>query len=363
MSTSPDAISALNLVSDLQGRFVRGLEKVASDNDDALRFESTEWLRDSGVHGGGNRCAAPVCAFFDRASVNVSQVHYEDLPEKKLGSATAISTIIHPKNPHAPSVHIHISWTEMKDGTGHWRIMGDLNPSIVHDEYRDDFSRIMREAAPLQYEEASAQGDRYFFIPALNRHRGVTHFYLESYCTDDAEVDRELAGVFGRAVIDGYLEILSRVSRDYPGFDEADRSAQLAYHTLYLFQVLTLDRGTTSGLLVHDENDLGIMGSLPSQVDREMLASWKEKVERPQQTLVEELLGAIPEEGIVAVTDAVKLSLAKAVRDHYRRDPDSLSLQASGNVIPPTVDKHQERESIDSSWGGYLLSAIIDASA
>jgi len=340
MSSSPRAIDTLKLVSNLQSRFVQDLEKVSSENGNAVRFALMKWLRDSGTHGGGNRYVAPECEFFDRASVNVSQIYYEDLPEKKLKSATALSTIIHPKNPHSPSVHIHISWTEMKDGTGYWRIMADLNPSVVHEEYRDEFISLMQEAAPLQYEEASAQGDRYFFIPALNRHRGVTHFYLESYCSDDPIADRKLAEVFGKAVIDGYLDILRKASNDYPDFDEAARSEQLAYHTLYLFQVLTLDRGTTSGLLVHDQNDIGIMGSLPSHVNRELLATWKGEVEKPQQSLVQGLLEAIPEGIIVAVTDAVKLSLAKAVRDHYKKNPETLSFQASGNVIPPTVDNH-----------------------
>ena len=202
-------------------------------------------------------------------------------------------------------------------------------------------SSSCRKQPPLQYEEAAAQGDRYFFIPALKRHRGVSHFYLESYCTDDPGADRELAVVFGKIIIDGYLGILGKSSNDFPDYDETDRSEQLAYHTLYLFQVLTLDRGTTSGLLVHDQNDLGIMGSLPSHVDRDLLATWKEKVEKPQQPLVQELLGALPEGNMVAVTDAVKLDLAKAVRDYYKRNPESLSYQASGNVVPPTVDNHR----------------------
>ncbi len=341
MSTSPRAIDALELASSLQSRFVQGLEKVACENGEAGSFALTEWLRDSGSHGGGNRYTAFGDVFYNRASVNVSQIHYEDLPDKKLGSATAISTIIHPKNPHSPSVHIHISWTEMKDGAGYWRIMADLNPSVMHEQYRDEFINLMQEAAPLQYGEASAQGDRYFFIPALNRHRGVAHFYLESYRSDDPLADRELAKVFGEAVIDGYLGILRKASHDYPDFDGADRAAQLAYHTLYLFQVLTLDRGTTSGLLVHDQNDLGIMGSLPSHVDRKLLATWKEKVAKPQQALVQGLIDTMPEGGVVAVTDAVKLELAKAVRAHYRNNPEALSFQASGNVIPPTVDNHR----------------------
>ena len=111
---SPSAAEALELVAKLQARFVEGLERVSSACGQNVGFEESEWLRDTGQHGGGNRYTVSESDLFNRASVNVSQVHYDDLPEKKLGSATAISTIIHPQNPHAPSVHIHISWTEMK---------------------------------------------------------------------------------------------------------------------------------------------------------------------------------------------------------------------------------------------------------
>ena len=33
---------------------------------------------------------------------------------------------------------------EMKDGTGYWRIMADLNPSVVHQEYREEFINLER---------------------------------------------------------------------------------------------------------------------------------------------------------------------------------------------------------------------------
>ena len=116
---------------------------------------------------------------------------------------------------------------------------------------------------------------------------------------------------------------------------------QLAYHTLYLFQVLTLDRGTTSGLLVHDQNDLGIMGSLPARVDRDLLASWQAKVESPQDDLVGALVDALPDESPSSVSDAVKIALAQTVREHYQKNPEALAMQASGNVIAPTVDNHR----------------------
>ncbi|MGB2402533.1 MAG: coproporphyrinogen III oxidase [Akkermansiaceae bacterium] len=343
---SPSAADALELVSMLQARFVRGLEQLSSACGHDVSFENAEWLRDGGEHGGGNRYSAPESGMFNRASVNVSQVHYDDLPEKKLGSATAISTIIHPQHPHAPSVHIHISWTEMKaeneaPASGYWRIMADLNPSVVHGEYRDQFEQCMREVAPEQYEEAAEQGDRYFYIPALKRHRGVTHFYLESYATEDAAADRDFAELFGKRVIDAYLTTLQSAISAYPDVDQKAQAEQLAYHTLYLFQVLTLDRGTTSGLLVHDQNDLGIMGSLPARVDRDLLASWQGRVAAPQDELVQGLVQCLPDESPSPVSDEVKRALAQTVRSHYQKNPEALALQASGNVIAPTVDNHR----------------------
>ena len=124
---------SLKLVRDLQSLFVRGLEKVSQDVGEDVCFQKAEWLRDGGQHGGGDRFYCAGSKVFNRAAVNVSHIHYDDLPDKALASATAISTIIHPRNPHAPSVHMHISWTAMKDGRGYWRIMADLNPSIPND--------------------------------------------------------------------------------------------------------------------------------------------------------------------------------------------------------------------------------------
>ena len=127
---SGDAERALALVESLQSRFVDRLQHVSAQRGDPSPFRPVEWLRDEGRHGGGVRYEHGDSAVFDRASVNISQVHYDDDPNKRLASATALSTIIHPKNPYAPSVHMHYSWTQMRDTTGYWRIMADLNPAI-----------------------------------------------------------------------------------------------------------------------------------------------------------------------------------------------------------------------------------------
>ena len=195
--------------------------------------------------------------------------------------------------------------------------------------------------APLVYGLASRQGDKYFYIPVLKRHRGVSHFYLEEYNSDDKQGDFKLAKTLGETVIDCYLQIFSQAIQNHPVPTAEDYKKQLKYHTLYLFQVLTLDRGTTSGLLVHDQNDLGIMGSLPARIDKAILAAWKGKLPSPQDELLAAILKEIPGEASSLIDENIKLALANVVRQHYKSNPKALSMQAQGNVTPPTIGNHQ----------------------
>lgn len=277
-SQNPQCRAAHALVQHLQRYFVDKLNTFG----DGRVFEPVEWFRDAGRHGGGTRFEARNETLFNRASVNVSQVHYADIPEKKLDAASAVSTIIHPRNPHVPSKHMHISYTRMKSGSGYWRIMADLNPSIIYEKDRLRFLHALKSVVPTAlFEPGCEQGDRYFYIPALGRHRGTAHFYLEHYGSGDFENDLVFARAFGERIIDVYLDIISDAFLTRTLITDEHKAEQLAYHTLYFFQVLTLDRGTTSGLLIHDQNDIGIMGSLPSHVDRRLLQNWLSKMTPP----------------------------------------------------------------------------------
>ncbi len=341
LSTSPRAQRAYQLVCELQQRFVAKLDSISAQFGDNRPYLPFEWLRDAGRHGGGTRYMASDARVYNRASVNTSQVQYDDDAAKALASASAISTIIHPINPLAPSVHIHISWTEMKSGGGYWRMMADLNPAIPFEADKSLFQQSLQQAAGAQYLEAAAQGDRYFNIPVLGRTRGVTHFYLENYNSGDFETDFNLARTVGCAAIDTYIEILNNALATRTAPTPADFAQQLDYHTLYFFQVLTLDRGTTSGLLVHDENDVGILASLPARLNRELLAAWQAKMPEPQDQLLKNMVACLPPVNPCPVEDDTKRALAQALRSHYRAHPEAIDMQASGNSTPPTVANHR----------------------
>ncbi|NOQ36875.1 MAG: coproporphyrinogen III oxidase [Methylococcaceae bacterium] len=338
---SPRAVIASHLTQSLQLAFLCQLERVSGSVTNEQCFDSHEWFRDEGLHGGGLRYFISDSDFFNRASINFSQVHYDDDDSKSLASATALSTIIHPQNPHAPSLHMHISWTELKEGRGYWRIMADLNPALVNTQHHQAFKQCLKQAAPNQYDSGTAQGDRYFHIPVLNRHRGIQHFYLEQYNSGDNQGDINLAHAVGEAVIQCYCDLLAEVFNKPSKIEKSDVDKQLAYHTLYFFQVLTLDRGTTSGLLIHDQNDVGILASLPAQIDRELLSSWQELMPEPQNFLLDAILQELPQTSPCLISEDIKDKLAKSIRQHYQNHPKAITLQASGGITPPTVANHR----------------------
>ncbi len=349
---SPRARQALHMVQELQRCFVERLEGL--DPAGALRLTPRSWLRDEGRHGGGVRLCHADGDRLQRASINVSQVQYEDDPARALRSATALSAIVHPEHPCAPSVHIHVSWTEIKDDPGYWRIMADLNPAIPDASDAERFRQALVAACGDEalFATACAQGDAYFTIPALDRRRGVMHFYLEGYRGGDEALG--MARALGEAAIHAYVDIVRDVLCRVGPITLEQRQAQLRYHTLYAFQVLTLDRGTTAGLLAHAQNDIGVLGSLPARISRGLLASWLPRMPQPQHILLRSILACLPagEADEVSLDDACKLRLAEALRQHYRQYPEALRMQAGAAVRPAPIDAHRSTGSMLESQGG-----------
>ena len=91
--SSSAAAAARERILALQSRFVSGLEGLS---DPASEFQASSWLRDEGRHGGGTRLGVQNDPALNRASINFSEVHYDDDPKKALASASALSCIVHP---------------------------------------------------------------------------------------------------------------------------------------------------------------------------------------------------------------------------------------------------------------------------
>ncbi len=325
-STSQQAKRAITLVVKLQKQFAHTLQDLNGQN---TPFKAVEWERDKGIHGGGIRFVPADQRTFDRASVNVSHVHYDDIPEKKLASATALSAIVHPNNPHCPSVHMHFSWTEMRDGSGYWRLMADLNPSIPNDSHTVQFNEALKAHSGAHYDKGKASGDDYFFIPALKTHRGISHFYLEGFNSGNFDNDYALTESLALGMIKTYGEILTDTFTRQPEYTKAEKQIQIDYHTLYVYQVLTLDKGTTAGILVHNQNDLGVFGSLPSTINGQLFQSWIQNTPAPLDKFVTELANKIGDHLITTIGDQEKLAFAKIMRQFYAQYPELVKIKSA----------------------------------
>jgi coproporphyrinogen III oxidase len=332
---------AINLLKSLQQEFALNLANVATKLDCDLSFKSIPWLRNSGRWGGGQRLQSTSGNLFDRASINFSHVNYSTEASRPLNSATALSTIIHPLHPCAPSIHIHLSYAAMKHGKSYWRIMADLNPSIQHQKSTNLFHDAIKSTTGAFFTTGIEQGDKYFVIPALGRSRGICHFYLEDFSLGNFKQDHQFAQQFANQVLSIYPRIIEDTLNEVrPTITPQQRLLQLEYHTLYFFQVMTLDRGTTAGLLVHDENDLGILASLPSRIDIDLLNIWQQQMNGSHQILTQEIIRSLGGNGEIEINDLQKKNLALTLRMFYQKFPAAQELQAKGDVIPQTLKNH-----------------------
>lgn len=318
--TSKKAQQTMEMLSKLQSDFMTKLQSISEQFGCPAQFKTVEWLRDGGLHGGGLRFEAVKGGLFNRASINISQVQYDDLPDKSFSSATALSTIIHPHHPLAPSIHLHISWTELKNGQGSWRIMADLNPAIPDQKEKEKFELCLKEVTGKYHQQGERLGDAYFYIPVLQCFRGVSHFYLEGFNPDNKTINN-FAKHFGESVIQCYSEILARKTLNAEPPTVAQKMAQLNYHTLYFYQVLTLDKGTTAGLLIHNQNDTGTLGSLPARINRVLLKSWVDITPAPQNKLIKRFLRVLPDQDICLISTSLKAQIAEQIRAHYKAFP------------------------------------------
>ena len=91
---SCDAQKAYDLTHGLQSYFAKRLNELSNKYREASVFVEKQWLRDAGMHGGGSRFEASDKELFNRGSINVSQVHYNDMPKEKVTGVLWLISIL-----------------------------------------------------------------------------------------------------------------------------------------------------------------------------------------------------------------------------------------------------------------------------
>jgi coproporphyrinogen III oxidase len=258
MSGAVDAAAVRDYLVGLQARIVAGLEAI-----DGNPFEHDAWQREQG--GGGISRVIENGSVFERGGVMFSHVMGEGLPASASASrpglagrpfeAMGVSLVIHPANPHVPTVHMNVRFFTTTDAEGAspvWWFGGgmDLTPFYPVEEDVVAFHSAARDAlapfGPDLHPRFKRWCDEYFYLRHRAEARGVGGIFFDDLNTPDFDTAFSLVRSVGDAFLPAYAPIVER--RRGQSFTERERGFQLMRRGRYVEFNLVYDRGTLFGL-------------------------------------------------------------------------------------------------------------------
>jgi coproporphyrinogen III oxidase len=160
--------------------------------------------------------------------------------------ATGVSLVLHPGNPHVPTIHLNIRYFEA--GDTHWFGGGvDLTPFYPQEAMIIAYHRGLKhycESRGRDYKANKAACDEYFLLKHRKEARGVGGLFFD-HLRDSKEED--LAFVEGLGILFPELYRPFAALKQKP-FTAAQREFQLHRRSRYAEFNLVYDRGTLFGL-------------------------------------------------------------------------------------------------------------------
>ena len=287
LAIDADAVEAY--LRSLQQRIVAAMEAV-----DGGRFAIDRWTKPPGeaLGGHGVTCILEDGPVLERAGVGFSKVSGRSMPVSATQNrpeltgrsfdAMGVSLVFHPRNPHAPTVHLNVRFFVARpaasepDAADVWWFGGgmDLSPSYGYDDDAVHFHRTCRDAlAPFGddlHPQFKAWCDRYFFLRHRHEMRGVGGIFYDDFHALGFERCFALMRSVGDAFLPAYVPILER--RKDLAYGDTERRWQSLRRGRYVEFNLVFDRGTLFGLQSGGRTE-SILMSMPP------LASWRYDVQ------------------------------------------------------------------------------------
>ncbi len=284
--------------------FVKSVQQHICDQvesvDGKAKFKIDDWDRDG--FGFGSTRVISDGSVIEKGGVNFSAVGGE-LPEALREKfevedsnffASGISLVLHPVNPHAPTVHANYRYFELYDQESdelkdQWFGGGaDLTPYYLYKEDAVHFHATHKEICDRYdeklYPEFKVACDDYFRNHHREEARGVGGIFFDYIRPDENNTAADLlefAKDAGFGFTDAYIPILEK-RKDLP-FTEEEKYWQEIRRGRYVEFNLIHDRGTLFGLKTKGRIE-SILMSLPPKV------RWDYDVQPEKNSREEELV-------------------------------------------------------------------------
>ncbi|MCE7067222.1 oxygen-dependent coproporphyrinogen oxidase [Dyadobacter sp. CY326] len=251
------------------------------------KFREDIWAHHSG--GGGRTRLIQNGDVLEKGGVNFSSVKGEVHPrlrqQMNLGdnddfhfTATGVSIVMHPKNPHVPIIHMNVRYFELSNGTCWFGGGIDLTPHYVVETDAQFFHTTLKSACdrhhPDFYEKFSKWADDYFYIPHRNETRGIGGIFFDYMKPDEAGNGNALSKRqlfdFVKDIGESFAPIYTALMQKHRNdpFTEQQKQWQFLRRGRYVEFNLVWDRGTKFGLETNGRTE-SILMSLPPQANWE----------------------------------------------------------------------------------------------
>ncbi len=260
-----------------QDEICSGLERLEQERGGTARFTEDVWRYTRGSGGGRTRVISEG-VLFEKGGVNFSAVEGtfpEDFAATLPGPgrhfrATGISLVIHPRNPHVPTVHANFRFIAKGDGNEWTAWFGggaDLTPYYPVEEDARHFHSVWKAVCDAHQEVADYRAfkracDEYFFIKHRNEPRGIGGIFFD-YLRNELAATFAFVEAASARFLESYEPIVRR--RWLTPYGERERRWQLIRRGRYVEFNLVYDRGTLFGLRTGGRIE-SILMSLPPLV-------------------------------------------------------------------------------------------------
>jgi coproporphyrinogen III oxidase len=282
----------------LQQRIVAELERI-----DGKPFRTDSWERPGG--GGGISRVLENGNVLERGGVNFSHVMGDRLPPSATANrpelsgarfeAMGVSLVFHPRNPHAPTVHMNVRFfiahpQDSQQASVWWFGGGmDLTPYYPVEQDVVHFHRTCQQALQPFGQDYHPRFkkwcDEYFFLKHRNEPRGVGGVFFDDFSALGFEQSFALTRSVADHFLPAYTPILQR--RLATPYGERERSFQAYRRGRYVEFNLVFDRGTLFGLQSGGRTE-SILMSMPPVVN--WVYDWKPEPGSPEAVLTTDFL-------------------------------------------------------------------------